>query len=137
MSLTNDFLQAIELIQQYYESGEEDPNFSVEKHHLKFTACRDVPDASAKMETRFGCSPSRGLEKADLAKRNLLKGITANESTIVHVLNIFLPTYRLHLPWVFASAARRKVKLTIFCSQFRTDFTVSHDLNLRTYFLFT
>lgn len=87
MSLTNVFLQATELIQQYYESGEDDPTFSVEKDHLKFTACRDVPDASAKLETKFGCSSSRGLEKADLAKRNLLKGITANESTIVHVLN--------------------------------------------------
>lgn len=138
-SLTSVLLQASELIQQYYESGEDDPTFSVEKDHLKFTASRDVPDASAKLETKFGCSPSRGLEKADLAKRNLLKGITANESTIVHVLNIFVPTYRLHLPRMFVPAARREIYLTILCCQSRMDFTVPHDLklNLWTHFSFT
>jgi len=43
-------------------------------------------DASKKIELRIGASEFQGLGERDLARRNLLKGVTANESTTIHVI---------------------------------------------------
>ncbi|KVH93684.1 Tetratricopeptide-like helical [Cynara cardunculus var. scolymus] len=45
---------------------------------------RDVPDASTKLDGKNDGSHVLGLSPEELAKRNLLKGITADESATVH-----------------------------------------------------
>ncbi|KAI3715095.1 hypothetical protein L6452_22062 [Arctium lappa] len=45
---------------------------------------RDVPDASTKLDCKNDGSRVLGLSPKELAKRNLLKGITADESATVH-----------------------------------------------------
>lgn len=56
---------------------------------------RDVPDASTKLDCKNDGSQVLGLSQEELAGRNLLKGITADESATVHVsicwfsLNVF------------------------------------------------
>ncbi|KAJ9557849.1 hypothetical protein OSB04_012463 [Centaurea solstitialis] len=45
---------------------------------------RDVPDASTKLDGKNDGSRVLGLTPEELAKRNLLKGITADESATVH-----------------------------------------------------
>ncbi|XP_048322607.2 protein REDUCED CHLOROPLAST COVERAGE 2 [Ziziphus jujuba] len=45
---------------------------------------RDVPDASTKLDCKNDGSQVLGLSQEELAQRNLLKGITADESATVH-----------------------------------------------------
>ncbi|CAH1432698.1 unnamed protein product [Lactuca virosa] len=45
---------------------------------------RDVSDASVKLDAKYDGSRILGLSQEELAKRNLLKGITADESATVH-----------------------------------------------------
>ncbi|KAF3452912.1 hypothetical protein FNV43_RR03345 [Rhamnella rubrinervis] len=45
---------------------------------------RDVPDASTKLDCKNDGSQVLGLSQEELARRNLLKGITADESATVH-----------------------------------------------------
>lgn len=45
---------------------------------------RDIPDASRKLDGKNDGSRVLGLSQEELAKRNLLKGITADESATVH-----------------------------------------------------
>ena len=53
---------------------------------------RDVSDASVKLDAKYDGSRILGLSQEELAKRNLLKGITADESATVHV-SIILSIY--------------------------------------------
>lgn len=46
---------------------------------------RDVPDASTKLDCKNDGSQVLGVSQEELAQRNLLKGITADESATVHV----------------------------------------------------
>lgn len=46
---------------------------------------KDVPDASTKLDCKNDGSQVLGLSQEELARRNLLKGITADESATVHV----------------------------------------------------
>lgn len=46
---------------------------------------RDVPDASTKLDCKNDGSQVLGMSQEKLAQRNLLKGITADESATVHV----------------------------------------------------
>lgn len=90
----DDHLQATEAIQQLDDTwGKDDLNGGVhveERGHLKFTVRRDVADASDKLETKIDASRALGLSDTELAERNLLKGITADESTTIHVLLLCL-----------------------------------------------
>lgn len=51
---------------------------------LKISVRRDVPDASRKLDRKIDGSQAPGVSSRELAERNLLKGITADESTTVH-----------------------------------------------------
>ncbi|KVI11750.1 hypothetical protein Ccrd_009842, partial [Cynara cardunculus var. scolymus] len=51
---------------------------------LLIRVTRDVPDASTKLDAKIDGSRVLGLSPEELAKRNLLKGITADESATVH-----------------------------------------------------
>uniref|UniRef100_A0A1D1XJ34 Protein KIAA0664 n=1 Tax=Anthurium amnicola TaxID=1678845 RepID=A0A1D1XJ34_9ARAE len=51
---------------------------------LRIKVTKDEPDASAKLETKVDGSQSPGMSSEELAQRNLLKGITADESVTVH-----------------------------------------------------
>ncbi|MQL74827.1 hypothetical protein Taro_007200 [Colocasia esculenta] len=51
---------------------------------LRISVTKDEADASAKLETRIDGSWSLGISSEELAQRNLLKGITADESVTVH-----------------------------------------------------
>jgi protein TIF31 len=53
-------------------------NFSV-------TVTRDSSDASCKLDTKIDGGRATGMDSKDLAERNLLKGITADENTAAHV----------------------------------------------------
>ncbi|KAH8948171.1 hypothetical protein BDL97_11G082400 [Sphagnum fallax] len=57
----------------------------VEKRgNLKFTVHCDIGDASKKLEVKIDASQALGLSPHQLAVKNLLKGVTADESTTVH-----------------------------------------------------
>lgn len=49
---------------------------------------RDVQDASIKLDRKNDGSLVLGVSREDLSRRNLLKGITADESATVHVSNM-------------------------------------------------
>lgn len=51
---------------------------------LKITVMRDKADASAKLEMKLDGSQTPGMSLKELAQRNLLKGITADESATVN-----------------------------------------------------
>lgn len=52
---------------------------------LTITVRRDTADASSKLDVKFDGTQNPGMSSKDLAIRNLLKGITADESVVVHV----------------------------------------------------
>ncbi|OVA10298.1 Tetratricopeptide repeat-containing domain [Macleaya cordata] len=51
---------------------------------LRITITRDMPDASKKLDGKNDGSQTLGMSPKDLSQRNLLKGITADESATVH-----------------------------------------------------
>lgn len=52
---------------------------------LRIRVTKDVPDASTKLDGKNDGSLVLGISQEELAKRNLLKGITADESATVQV----------------------------------------------------
>ncbi|KAK9141476.1 hypothetical protein Syun_010876 [Stephania yunnanensis] len=51
---------------------------------LSITITRDLPNASIKLDCKIDGSQAFGMSQEELARRNLLKGITADESATVH-----------------------------------------------------
>ncbi|KAL5207441.1 hypothetical protein ABZP36_031876 [Zizania latifolia] len=51
---------------------------------MKITVTKDKADASSKLDVKLDGSQAPGMPSDELAKRNLLKGITADESATVH-----------------------------------------------------
>lgn len=51
---------------------------------------RDIPNASVKLDCKNDGSRVLGLSQEELAQRNLLKGITADESATVHVSELIM-----------------------------------------------
>ncbi|XP_044485664.1 protein TSS-like [Mangifera indica] len=51
---------------------------------LSITIIRDVADASLKSEVKINSNQSSGMSAEEIAKRNLLKGVAADESVVVH-----------------------------------------------------
>uniref|UniRef100_A0ACD5YXQ0 Uncharacterized protein n=1 Tax=Avena sativa TaxID=4498 RepID=A0ACD5YXQ0_AVESA len=51
---------------------------------MKITVTKDKADASSKLDVKLDGSQAPGVSSDELAKRNLLKGITADESATVH-----------------------------------------------------
>ncbi|CAK9252508.1 unnamed protein product, partial [Sphagnum jensenii] len=52
--------------------------------NLRFTVHRDIRDASKKLVMKVNSSQAPSLSSSDVAEKNLLKGITADESTAIH-----------------------------------------------------
>lgn len=52
---------------------------------LNVTVTKDVNNASCKVDTKIDGIQATGVDKNNLAQRNLLKGITADENTAAHV----------------------------------------------------
>nr|XP_009399573.1 PREDICTED: protein TSS [Musa acuminata subsp. malaccensis]XP_018682050.1 PREDICTED: protein TSS [Musa acuminata subsp. malaccensis] len=51
---------------------------------LRITVTKDKADASAKLDVKLDGIQAQGMSSKDLCQRNLLKGITADESATVH-----------------------------------------------------
>ncbi|KAK3020493.1 hypothetical protein RJ639_045743 [Escallonia herrerae] len=51
---------------------------------LSITVSRDAADASSKLKVKIIGSGSPGMSAKEVAQRNLLKGVTADESVVVH-----------------------------------------------------
>lgn len=69
-----------------YSNGSIDSVLHEEKiGDLLIRVSRDVADASTRLDAKNDGSRVLGLSQKELAKRNLLKGITADESATVHV----------------------------------------------------
>ena len=60
-------------------------NYKEKIGDLVIKVTRDVSDASTKLDCKNDGSQILGLPEEELARRNLLKGITADESATVHV----------------------------------------------------
>jgi hypothetical protein len=58
--------------------------------NLRFTVHCDIRDASNKLVMKIDSSKAPSLSSSEVAEKNLLKGITADKSTSIHV-NIPLP----------------------------------------------
>ena len=58
---------------------------------------RDVPDASMKLDGKNDGGQVLGMSKEELSQRNLLKGITADESATVHVSKTFFQSVQFFL----------------------------------------
>ncbi|XP_062190047.1 protein REDUCED CHLOROPLAST COVERAGE 1 isoform X2 [Phragmites australis] len=52
--------------------------------NFSITVTRDSSDASCKVDTKIDGSRATGMDSKNLAERNLLKGITADENTAAH-----------------------------------------------------
>lgn len=63
---------------------------------IQIRVTKDVPDASTKLDGKHDGSQVLGMSQEELAKRNLLKGITADESATVQVGGLSHPIL-LHL----------------------------------------
>lgn len=53
--------------------------------NFSITVTRDSSDASCKLDTKIDGNRATGMDSKNLAERNLLKGITADENTAAHV----------------------------------------------------
>lgn len=87
--------KAVEVIKRLVETNKfpvNDPN-GLAFHEeivgdISIKVTRDVRDASVKLDRKNDGSLVLGVSMDDLSRRNLLKGITADESATVHVCNI-------------------------------------------------
>jgi hypothetical protein len=66
--------------------------------NLRFTVHRDIKVASKKLVMKIDSSQATSLSSSEVAEKNLLKGITADESTTIHVkiplpCNLYLAYY--------------------------------------------
>uniref|UniRef100_A0A0E0JY30 Clu domain-containing protein n=1 Tax=Oryza punctata TaxID=4537 RepID=A0A0E0JY30_ORYPU len=86
-------LKAVAAIQQMVpdKSSRETPNDTTNPDlhtqqigDMKITVTKDKADASSKLDVKLDGSQAPGMLSDELAKRNLLKGITADESATVH-----------------------------------------------------
>ena len=62
---------------------------------LSITVKRDTVDASLKSEVTIKGNQLYDMSTAEVAQRNLLKGVTADESVVVHVSRFLLYFLRL------------------------------------------
>ncbi|XWS27240.1 hypothetical protein CRYUN_Cryun26dG0097700 [Craigia yunnanensis] len=79
---------AIKNIIETNQNTSSDPSASIlleeKMRDLIIKVTRDVPDASVKLDCKNDGSRVLGMSQEELARRNLLKGITADESATVH-----------------------------------------------------
>uniref|UniRef100_A0A2N9HM86 Clu domain-containing protein n=1 Tax=Fagus sylvatica TaxID=28930 RepID=A0A2N9HM86_FAGSY len=84
-------IKAVEAIKHLMDSNQcslNDPTISILHEErvgdLTIKVTRDVPDASTKLDCKNDGTQVLGMSQEELAQRNLLKGITADESATVH-----------------------------------------------------
>ncbi|THU66343.1 hypothetical protein C4D60_Mb05t13150 [Musa balbisiana] len=87
-------VKAVEAIQHLvfkHECSNEAPNdpYAAILHDeqvgdLRITVTKDKADASAKLDVKLDGIQAQGMSSKDLCQRNLLKGITADESATIH-----------------------------------------------------
>lgn len=89
--------EAVAAIKNIIETNQNtlsDPSASILQEEkvgdLIIKVTRDAPDASVKLDCKNDGSRVLGMSEEELAQRNLLKGITADESATVHVSELFL-----------------------------------------------
>ncbi|KMT03494.1 hypothetical protein BVRB_8g191740 [Beta vulgaris subsp. vulgaris] len=78
--------KAVAVIKNIIQSN---PSSPIDVHEeqigdLQITITKDVPDASTKLDCKNDGSQVLNLPQEELARRNLIKGITADESATVH-----------------------------------------------------
>ena len=89
-------LKAVAAIRRLVDSNKSlsDPSVSLVHEErvgdLTIKMTRDVPDGSTKLDCKNDGSQVLEMSQDELARRNLLKGITADESATVHVSCWFL-----------------------------------------------
>ncbi|KAJ1288399.1 hypothetical protein BS78_02G086600 [Paspalum vaginatum] len=83
--------RAIAAVRHVIESTEllaskkiDDVLYSETVGNFRITVTRDSSDASYKLDTKIDGNKATGLNSKNLAERNLLKGITADENTAAH-----------------------------------------------------
>ncbi|XP_042505801.1 protein TSS-like [Macadamia integrifolia] len=81
--------KAVAAIKHLIDSDKCSPNCPAPLHEekvgdLRISVTRDAPDASTKLAGKNDGSHAPGMTLKELAQRNLLKGITADESATVH-----------------------------------------------------
>lgn len=85
-------VRAVAAIKHFTESNQKSTNNSslLILHEervgdLLISVIKDIPDGSTKFDSKSDGSQVLGISHEELTKRNLLKGITADESATVHV----------------------------------------------------
>ncbi|KAH0871304.1 hypothetical protein HID58_078326 [Brassica napus] len=79
--------KAVEIIKNVVESNQLSPALAFHEQRvgdLVIRVARDDPDASAKLDRKSDGTRVLEISQEELAQRNLLKGITADESATVH-----------------------------------------------------
>ncbi|KAJ4952898.1 hypothetical protein NE237_029730 [Protea cynaroides] len=81
--------KAVAAIQHLIDNNKSSPNCPATLHEeqvgdLRISVNKDVPDASTKLASKNDGSQAPGMTLKEHAQRNLLKGITADESATVH-----------------------------------------------------
>ncbi|GMH13786.1 hypothetical protein Nepgr_015627 [Nepenthes gracilis] len=81
--------KAVAAIKNLSESNLSSSNVAATLHEeragdLLIWITKDVPNAGIKLDCKIDCSQVLGMSQEELALRNLLKGITADESATVH-----------------------------------------------------
>ena len=80
--------KAVAAIKNIIQSNPNSPSTDVlleQAGDLQITITKDEPDASTKLDSKYDGSRVLGLLPEELARRNLIKGITADESATVCV----------------------------------------------------
>ncbi|XP_077237978.1 protein REDUCED CHLOROPLAST COVERAGE 3-like [Tasmannia lanceolata] len=78
---------------------------------LSIVVKRDVADASLKLSEKINGSGEAGMSAKEVARRNLLKGVTADENVIVHdtaALGVVIVRHCGHMAVVKVSGDKRK-----------------------------
>lgn len=83
--------RAVGTIKNIVENSRQPLNFHEERvGDLIIKVAKDIPDASLKKDSKNDGCQVLGMSPEELARRNLLKGITADESATVHVSRVFV-----------------------------------------------
>lgn len=88
--------KAVSAIKHFKDRKEGCFSYEERSGDLIIKVIRDVSDASVKLDCKNDGTLVLGLSEEELAQRNLLKGITADESVAVHVSVIFELTLYYH-----------------------------------------
>lgn len=85
--------KAVAIIKYLVESNQRSPKdpaalacYEDRVGDLVIRVTRDDPDASSKLDRKSDGTQVLGMSQEELAQKNLLKGITADESATVHVI---------------------------------------------------